>query len=46
MDPDVLKYRQWQRNKKKGVEMDEDGIKIKPPTPDWKRTKKAVSNCP
>jgi hypothetical protein len=41
MDPDVLKYRQWQRNKKKGVEMDEDGIKIKPPTPDWKRTKKA-----
>ena len=41
MDEEVLKYKQWQRNKKKGIVMDEEGNILKPPTPDWKRTKKA-----
>jgi hypothetical protein len=40
MDPEVLKYKQWQRNKKKGVEVDEEGNKLKPATPDWTRNKK------
>lgn len=40
MDPEVLKYKQWQRNKKKGVEVDEQGNKLKPATPEWTRNKK------
>jgi len=42
MSTEVLKYKQWQRNKKKGIEMDEEGNVLKPDTPDWNRTKKAV----
>jgi hypothetical protein len=41
MSEEVLKYKQWQRNKKKGILMDEQGNIMKPPTPDWKGTKKA-----
>lgn len=40
MSDEVLKYKQWQRNKKKGVEVDEEGHKLKPDTPEWKRTRK------
>lgn len=44
MSDEVLKYKQWQRNKKKGIQVDEEGNKLKPDTPEWKRNKKTAKS--